>query len=48
MTFEELGEDVGIGTTTAWEYAHGMVEFLAEVIGCPVESLAGQVAGKIW
>ncbi len=48
MTFEELGENVGIGTTTAWEYAHGMAEFLAEVIGCPAESLAGQVAGKIF
>lgn len=47
MTFEELGEDFGIGTTTAWEYAHGMAEFLAEIIGCPAESLADQVAGKI-
>jgi hypothetical protein len=47
MTFEELGEDFGIGTTTAWEYAHGMAKFLAELIGCTVESLQGQVAGKI-
>jgi hypothetical protein len=47
MTFEELGEDFGIGTTTAWEYAHGMAEFLAEVIGCPVESLEDQIAGKV-
>ena len=47
VTFEELGEDFGLGTTTAWEYAHGMAKFLAEVIGCPVESLRGQVAGKI-
>ena len=47
MTFEELGEDFGIGTTTAWEYAHGMAEFLAKLIGCPAESLTGQVAGKI-
>jgi hypothetical protein len=47
MTFEELGEDFGIGTTTAWEYAHGMAEFLAEAIGCPVESLEGQIAGKV-
>ncbi|MGH3898587.1 MAG: HARBI1 family protein [Pseudonocardiaceae bacterium] len=43
----ELGEDFGIGTTTAWEYAHGMAEFLAETIGCPAELLKGQVAGKI-
>jgi hypothetical protein len=47
MTFEELGEDFGIGTTTAWEYAHGIAKFLAELIGCRVESLQGQVAGKI-
>jgi hypothetical protein len=47
MTFEELGEDFGIGTTTAWDYAHGMAAFLAEVIGCPAESLSGQVEGKI-
>jgi hypothetical protein len=47
MTFEELGEDFGIGTTTAWEYAHGMAEFLAEAIGCPVESLEDQIAGKV-
>jgi DDE superfamily endonuclease/Helix-turn-helix of DDE superfamily endonuclease len=47
MTFEELGEDFGIGTTTAWEYAHGMAEFLAEAIGCPVESLKDQIAGKV-
>jgi DDE superfamily endonuclease len=46
-TFEELGEDFGIGTTTAWDYAHGMAEFLAETIGCPAELLKGQVAGKI-
>jgi hypothetical protein len=46
-TFEEPGEDFGIDTTTAWEYAHGMTEFLAETIGCPAELLKDKVAGTI-
>jgi len=47
LTFEELGEDFGIGKTTAWDYAHGMAKFLAEVIGCPATDLQGQLADKI-
>jgi len=46
-TLPELGEDFGIGTTTAWEYAHMMAEFLADVLGCPAEDLAEQVSGKV-
>jgi hypothetical protein len=47
VTFAELGEDFGVKTTTAWEYAHEMTEFLAGVLGCPAAELAGRVAGKI-
>lgn len=47
VTFAELGEDFGTGTTTAWEYAHAMTAFLADVLGCPAEDLAGQVADKV-
>lgn len=46
-TLPELGEDRGIGTTTAWEYAHLIAAFLADVLGCPAEELAEQVAGKV-
>jgi hypothetical protein len=47
MTFEELGEDFGIGTTTAWEYTHEMAEFLAKTIDRPAELLKDKVAGKV-
>jgi hypothetical protein len=47
LTLPEAGEDFGIGTTTAWGYAHLMAEFLADALGCPAEDLADQVAGKV-
>jgi hypothetical protein len=47
MTFQELGDDFEIGTSTAWSYAHGMAEFFAEALGCSAEDLAEQVAGKV-
>lgn len=47
VTFAELGEDFGIGATTAWEYAHAMTAFLADVLGCPADELAEHVAGKV-
>lgn len=47
MTFAELGDDFGIATSTAWYYATGMAEFLADTLGCPAEELADQVAGKV-
>ncbi len=47
LTFAELGEDFGVGPTTAWEYAHTMTAFLADVLGCPAEDVAGWVAGKV-
>jgi DDE superfamily endonuclease len=47
MTFQELGDDFGIGTSTAWSYAHGMAEFFAEALGCSAEDLTDQVAGKV-
>jgi hypothetical protein len=47
LTLPEAGEDFGIGTTTAWEYAHLMAAFLADVLGCPAEELAEQVSEKV-
>jgi hypothetical protein len=47
VTFAELGEDYGIATSTAWDYAHAMTAFLAEILGCSTDDLAEQVAGKI-
>lgn len=47
LTLPEAGEDFGIGTTTAWEYAHLMAAFLADALGCPAEELAEQVSQKI-
>lgn len=47
MTFDELGENFGIGTTTAWTTPTKMAECLAEVIEFPAAKLQGQVAGKV-
>jgi hypothetical protein len=47
MTFGELGEDFGIGKTTAWEYAHDLTAFLADTIGCTTENLKDQSMSKI-
>ncbi len=47
MTFAELGEDFGVGKTTAFDYAHEMAAYLAEVVGCPVEDLKNGQAEKV-
>jgi len=41
-------EDFGIDKSTAWDYAPGTAELLAQVIGCPAADLKGQLAGKLW
>ncbi|MGH3886003.1 MAG: transposase family protein, partial [Pseudonocardiaceae bacterium] len=47
VTFQELGDDFGIGTSTAWSYAHEMAGFFAQALGCSAEDLADQVAGEV-
>lgn len=47
MTFDELGEDFGIGKTTAWDYAHGISSFLADTIGCTIDDLRDTTLQKI-
>ncbi len=46
-TYGELGEDVGVVASTAWEYVQLMTGFLAEVLGCGLEELPALVAGKV-
>jgi len=47
MTFDELDENFGIATTTAWDYAHEDGRVPREVIEFPAAKLQGQVAGKV-
>ncbi|MCA1844350.1 MAG: transposase [Actinobacteria bacterium] len=47
VTFAELGEDFGVGTSTAWWYAHEIAAFLADTLGCQPDELADHVAGKV-
>jgi hypothetical protein len=48
MTFSELGEDFGLGKTTAWEYAHDLTAFLADTIGVTIEDLKDEAVQKIF
>jgi DDE superfamily endonuclease/Helix-turn-helix of DDE superfamily endonuclease len=47
LTYAELGVDFGVSASTAWEYAQVLVGFLADLLGCPPDGLAGLVAGKV-
>lgn len=47
-TYQDLHEDFGIGTTTAWDYHQQMVVVLADVLGAADEAgLSRLVEGKV-
>lgn len=47
-TYQDLHEDLGVGTTTAWDYSQRMVAFLADTLGVGDEAqLSALVAGKV-
>jgi hypothetical protein len=47
VTFAELGEDFGLGASTAWGYFQEIATMLGELLAVDVDDLAESATGKV-